>query len=200
MNNLINSGEHAFKEFDSFFNTLTHEDVLYIDLLIIASEYCGMPELVISINEVEIESNFFAEGRHKIQVSWNTTDKKSADLRISMRGKKTTDTQVVDGKIVKDKCIIIEQLLINNFDVTADPDLFYNKLRYTTEHGKEESVKNGFWGNSTLHINIILPFSSWYQSNSTQNINLSETLVYRDDKHLAEQQYNKLVNLLDLLK
>lgn len=199
MNNLINSGEEAFKDFETFFDMLTHEDTLTLELDVTASESNGMPELCIYIDDVLIKSQHLSDGAHKIKISHSVDDKKSIDIKISMQGKNPRDTQIIDGKIVKDKYIIIDHLLINDFDLTADPDLFYNKLKYYSQ-GVDDTVKNGFWHNSTLHIDCTLPFVTWYQSNTTRNVNLTDTLVYQDAKDLAEQQYNKLVGLLNLLE
>lgn len=200
MNNLINSGEQAFKDFDTFFNMLTQEDTLDIELNVTSSEYNGAPELTIHIDGNKLESRVLAEGAHTLHISYPVKDKKSVHIEISMQGKNPRDTHIINGQIVKDKYILIDHLLINKFDLTADPNLFYNKLRYTDNQGNTDTVKNGFWHNSTLHIECTLPFSVWYQTNTTRNIDLSNTLVYQDDKNLAEQQYNKLVGMLHLLK
>lgn len=200
MNNLINSGEQAFNEFDSFFNFLTQDENLSIDLTVVSSECNGSPRLDVEVDGITISSLVLSEGQHQLQLSHPVKDKSSACIKISMTGKSNRDTQVVDGKIVKDKYILIERLLINNFDITADPDLFFGKLKYSNNQGLFEPVKNGFWQNSTLHIECALPFVLWYQENTKKNIDLAENLVFQDNKELAAQQYEKLVSKLHLLK
>jgi hypothetical protein len=201
MNNLIDSGEQIFNEFDSFFDLLTQDKSLNIDLTVLSSECNGSPRLEIYVDDMLISSQLLSEGYHQIQLTHPVADKDSAHIKISMSEKSSRDTKVVDGQIVKDKYILIERLLINNFDITTDFDLFYNKLRYTNNQGLDEPVKNGFWHNSnTLHIECSLPFVLWYNENTKKNINLSENLIFKDDKDLAAQQYDNLVNKLHLLK
>jgi len=201
MNNLIDSGEQAFNEFESFFDLLIQDNSLSIDLTVLSSEYNGCPRLEIQVNDIVISSQLLSEGYHRIQLTQPVNNKSSAHIKISMSEKSLLDTHVVNGQIVKDKYILIEKLIINNFDITTDFDLFYNKLRYTNNQGLDEPVKNGFWhNNNTLHIECSLPFVLWYNENTKKNINLAENLIFQDDKGLAEGHYKNLVSKLHLLK
>jgi len=200
MSNLTNSGEQAFRDFELFFNSLIQDSNLTIDLTVLSSEYNGAPRLKIQVDDVIISSQLLAEGYHQIQLTHPINEKSAVHIKISMSEKSSDDTKIVNDQIVKDKYISIERLLINNFDLTADVDLFYSKLRYTNNQGVDEPVKKGFWNNNTLHIECSLPFVLWYNENTKKNINLAENLIFRDDKDLAEVQYEKLVSKLHLLK
>ena len=201
MNNLINNGQQAFNNFELFFDELLQESELVIDLILTASECNGAPIIEVSIDGDKIKSQILPEGNHELQIKYPiVNNKKSIHIEISMTGKLPKDTTVLNGQIVKDKYIIIEKIIINNFDITNDYEFFYNNLKYTNIFGEEESVKSGFWQNSTLHIEYDLPFIIWYQNNSKKNIELPEQIVYRDNKELVAQQYEKLVSKLHLLK
>ena len=85
--------------------------------------------------------------------------------------------------------------------ITSDPDLFYNKFEYkNNDTNKIESVKSGFWSNSSLILKFSMPFTKWYQENSLRNTVLSDQMKYLDSKGLVDQQYQKLIEKLKLLK
>jgi hypothetical protein len=198
---MFNSAQQSFENFDSFFESLTAEDSLKLELDVTADNYNGDPCLTVNTNGELLYSDELSEGKHGITLEYFTQDMREIIIEISMSGKNTRDTLVENNKIVKDKFILIDRLTINNYDITNDVELFYNKFTYKNNNTNiEESVKSGFWQNSTLTLKCSLPFSQWYQQNTTRNIALSENLQYQDNKVLAEQQYTELVKKLKLLK
>jgi hypothetical protein len=117
-----------------------------------------------------------------------------------MTGKNTNDTKVdADGNITQDKCIILADLKINNFDILRDYNLFYKTVTYKNNtNGQFEDAKAGFWNNSTLVLDATIPFVNWYNDNSTKNINLSNSMQYRK-MSTVQIEFERLVNNLNLL-
>jgi hypothetical protein len=141
------------------------------------------------------------EGKHSIKIEADVTELLESSIEISMLGKQTGDTILENDNIVKDKFIMIDNLKINNYNITSDPDLFYNKFEYkNNDTNKIESVKSGFWSNSSLILKFSMPFTKWYQENSLRNTVLSDQMKYLDSKGLVDQQYQKLIEKLKLLK
>lgn len=194
------SAEQLVANFDSFFETLCREEFLMIELEVTASECKGNPRLIVGVNNRLIYSDALSEGRHHIPIEIDTKEINTVDLRISMQEKQINDTLVKNGDIIKDKFIKIDGLKINNYDIMADPELFYKKFEYINDNsGILESVKSGFWTNASLILRFDIPFTQWYQEHSTKNINLAEQMKYLENDELLAEQYTKLIENLKLL-
>lgn len=201
MKNMFDNAEESFEAFDTFFESLLAEQSLKFLLGVTVGNYNGAPQLNVAVNGDILHSKELEEGKHVLNLEYTFQNKKEAIIEISMLGKNTRDTLVENDKIVRDKFILIDQLMINNYDITGDVELFYNKFSYKNNNTNlEEPVKSGFWQNSTLSLKCSLPFSFWYQENTKRNIELSENLKYQDNKVLAEHQYRELVEKVKLLK
>ena len=201
MKNMFDSAEESFEAFDTFFESLLAEQSLKFLLGVTVGNYNGAPQLNVAVNGDILHSKELEEGKHVLNLEYTFQNKKEAIIEISMLGKNTRDTLVENDKIVRDKFILVDQLMINNYDITGDVELFYNKFSYKNNNTNlEEPVKSGFWQNSTLSLKCSLPFSFWYQENTKRNIELSENLKYQDNKVLAEHQYRELVEKVKLLK
>lgn len=201
MKNMFDNAEESFEAFDTFFESLLAEQSLKFLLGVTVGNYNGAPQLNVAVNGDILHSKELEEGKHVLNLEYTFQNKKEAIIEISMLGKNTRDTLVENDKIVRDKFILIDQLMINNYDITGDVELFYNKFSYKNNNTNlEEPVKSGFWQNSTLSLKCSLPFSFWYQENTKRNIELSENLKYQDNKVLAEYQYRELVEKVKLLK
>jgi hypothetical protein len=201
MKNMFKNAEQSFKDFDNFFELVTKEHTLKLSLGVTVGHYRGAPRLNVVINEETLYSKKLAKGKHFLNLECILQDKKEVVIEISMSEKGLKDTAIKDGKILKDKFIVIDQMIINNYDIFSDIDLFYEKFKYRNNiNNMEEPVKSGFWQNSSLILKFELPFCLWYQQNTSRNITLSENLEYQDKKMLAEHQYAELVEKVKLLK
>lgn len=199
--NIHNSAQESFKEFDKFFEVLTKEQTFKLSLGLTVGNFNGLPLLTIGINGKTLSSEELNEGQHFLNFEYDLQDEKEIILEISMSGKNNRDTLIENNKIIKDKFVLIDQLMINNYNIINDIDLFYNKFSYRNNNtNTEEPVKIGFWQNSTLTLRCSLPFSVWYQENTKRNIELSENMQYQDNKILAEHQYTELIEKIKLLK
>ena len=198
----FNNAEQIINNFNSFFESLIVEDILLMELDVTSSECKGTPHITVKFNDKIVYSNQLLEGRHSIKIEADVTELLESSIEISMLGKQTGDTVLENGNIVKDKFIMIDNLKINNYNITSDPDLFYNKFEYkNNDTNKIESVKSGFWSNSSLILKFSMPFTKWYQENSLRNTVLSDQMKYLDsNKGLVDQQYQKLIEKLKLLK
>lgn len=197
----FNNAEQIVNNFDSFFEFLIVEDILLIELDVIASECKGNPHLIVKLNDTILYSNQLIEGRHSIKIETDVKGLLESSIEISMLGKHTNDTLLENGIIVKDKFIMIKNLIINNYNITSDPDLFFNIFEYKNNNtNKFESVKCGFWNNSSLILKFSMPFIKWYQENSKKNTELSDQIKYTDYKGPIPQQYKELIKKLKLLK
>lgn len=198
---MFNNAAESFREFDKFFEYLTEEHLLKLSLDLTVSNCNGNPTLIININDKTILSEELKEGQHFLNFEYTLQDEKEIIIEISMQGKNINSTLLENDKIIKDMFILINNLVINNYDITKDIELYYSKFSYRNNNtNTEEPPKIGFWQNATLTLKYNLPFSLWYQENTRRNIELSENLKYKDNKILAEHQYHELVNKIKLLK
>ena len=197
---MFTSGQNTFNDSDSFFKEILDDSTLRIRLIVSASECIGLPKFTVRVNQQILLDKELSEGQHQFDLDCQTKNCKEASIEISMSGKGPKDTIVKDGNIIKDKFIQIEKILINNYDMISDSELFYSKFKYFN-NGTEVNVTPGFWhNNSTLKLDCSLPFTLWYTENTTKNISLSNNLEFRDNKKLAEKQFHKFVEKLKLLK
>lgn len=193
--------QDAFIDFDSFYNKIINiNSYITLELELVSTECNGMPTASISVNDIELFSEELPTGSHKLSFKYDISDQTQFNLSISMSGKNTNDTKVdADGNIIQDKCIILADLKINNFDILRDYNLFYKTVKYKNNtNGQFEDAKAGFWNNSTLVLDATIPFVNWYNDNSTKNINLSNSMQYRK-MSTVQIEFDRLVNNLNLL-
>jgi hypothetical protein len=195
------NAEEVIHDYDAFFESLIAEDTLQLELELTSSECKGSPKLTVKFNDNTVYSNHLPTGRHTIQKDFDVKNLKESIIEISMSDKKIDDTEVENGKIINDKFIIIDSLKINNYNIMNDPELFYSKFEYRNDNTQQtENIRSGFWNNSTLLLKFSLPFVKWYQENSLRNITLSDPMKYLDNKKLVDQEYEKLIEKLKLLR
>jgi hypothetical protein len=121
-------------------------------------------------------------------------------LELCMTGKGPNDTLVENGNIVKDTFLKLKNLKINNYTLLDDYDFFFNKAEYI-RHADDAKMQpmTGFWDNASLKIVFDLPFDLWYNSVSTKNAAISESLKFRAANDLdslikdLEQSLKKLI-------
>lgn len=195
------NAEEVIHNYDAFFESLIAEDTLQLELGLTSSECKGSPKLTVKFNSNIVYSNYLPTGKHIIKKDFIVKNLKESMIEISMSEKKIDDTIVENGKIINDKFITIESLKINNYNIMSDPELFYSRFEYRNDNTQQsENIRSGFWNNSTLLLKFRLPFVEWYQENSLRNITLSDPMKYLDNKKLVDQEYEKLIEKLQLLK
>jgi hypothetical protein len=197
----INSqAEHAYLEFDNFYNNLLQkvETDFTIELDLNVSESKGQPEFILKIDEQVLFSDKLSTGTHKITRSIKVDDLSQLVLSLAMKGKSKYDTVVdVSGNIVADKFIQIIGFKINGFDIAQAYDIRQTAFVYTEEDGSVGNVKFGFWSNASLTANILLPFITWYNNLSNQNVTVADTLTVAGRNFSEEEQI--LINSLQKL-
>ena len=192
----------AFEDFDLFFKLITEEKELDLGLDLQANECNGLPYLNIRINDKDLFSDYLTEGKHNLKLKYIIRDETQITLKISMLHKNPRDTKVENGKVVKDKFIIISKFKINNFDILDDYHFFSDNFKYVNNNTQtEEEIKTGFWHNSTLSVDFDLPFVAWYQDNTTKNtLPIDSRTIQKDDTILTQIEFNKLIENVKLLK
>lgn len=121
-------------------------------------------------------------------------------LEISMSGKKSGSTVVENGVIVKDTFIKLLDLKINNYKLLTDYDFFRDNFEYILHKDNTKiSPAAGFWEDATLKIVFDFPFDLWFNTTSTKNSVISDTLKLRTVSDLnslikdLEQSLKKLI-------
>lgn len=116
-----------------------------------ASHYRGSPRLYIRYNGSILYEQYLNEGPTDIQIDLvNQFDQQSV-LEIGMTGKNLDDTQINEnGDIIKDKCIMLEELKIDTIDLIKDPDFFYQQIEYEENSIRSNKNKPGWFINDSL--------------------------------------------------
>jgi tRNA A37 methylthiotransferase MiaB len=174
--------EETFNNFEIFLQKILKEDQLEIELDIEASGVIDQPTLILDINKQNIFKEKLADGFKNLKISYDIKNLKKITLDISMEGKKKNETIFKDGKIIKDKFIIIKNFKVNKFNLLIDREFLHNYTEYLNEKKEKKQFTNGFWTNSKISLEFDLPFSLFYNSRTKKNINLNNTpLEYGED-------------------
>lgn len=199
MISVINSSYQAFTNPDVFFDKLLIDKYIKLEIDLLSSSGDIAPSLCISINDTVLFSDNIASGNHTLILEYPTANEKEFCLKITMSGKTASDTVVENNEIIRDKFIELTGLKINNFDLFTDYDLFYSRFKYINDDTQQlTNVNAGFWSNSTLMLTATIPFTTWYNNNSTKNINVADSLKNRTN-NLTDETYQKLVKNINLL-
>lgn len=153
-----------------------------VELTLAAESYCGSPGLQITHNEQVVYDQIMTEGTHTIKLTLpNDFDNKNS-LKFAITNKHLMDTMVDDnGKIVKDKHIQFQNIVIDKVDVLkTDVEFFY----------KNNSSPGLYQPNDTISIEYQAPFWKYFIKNTTN-------YSYWDDKTSAEkiQQLLQIITL-----
>jgi hypothetical protein len=191
--------EKSLMEFDAFVESLC-EPRISIDIDIEA-KISNLPiYLAIEINAATLAKQEITEGSHHINLVYDAKNGLDCCLKISMSGKSITDTVIEHGQIIKDTWVEIKKLKINNFLLSQDYDFFRDFFEYFNhDDGIEESVKLGFWKNSSLILNFQTPFDIWYQEKTTKNVHLHDNLKYRENNSTLMAAKEKFIESIKLL-
>lgn len=200
MTTMFNSAQQIFDNFDLFYDFILIDKYIKLEVDIISNRGETDPHLCISINDTVLFSDNVSSGIHTLILEYPTENEKDICLKIGMSGKTANDTIVENNEIIQDKFIELTGLKINNFDLFTDYDLFYSKFKYSNNDTQQlTNINSGFWSNSTLMLTATLPFTTWYNNNSTKNINVADSLRNRTN-NLTDTTYQKLVKNINLLK
>jgi hypothetical protein len=121
------------------------------------------------------------------------SDSKRHILKMSMLNKRPDATIVDNGIIVKDTFVKLLGFKINNYDILGDIN-FYQKIVKYKSHQKNEYLipMPGFWEDATIILEFDNPFDLWYNTVSTKNVVISESL-----KHQAANDLDLLIKELE---
>ena len=121
------------------------------------------------------------------------SDSKQHTLKMSMLNKKPDATIVDNGVIVKDTFVKLLRFKINNYDILGDID-FYQKIFKYKSHRKNEYLvpMSGFWEDATIILEFDNPFDVWYNTVSTKNVVISDSL-----KHQSANDLDVLIKELE---
>jgi|688.fasta_scaffold192074_2 hypothetical protein len=193
---MTNSAEEIYNNFDNFITNLIGRN-LDIDLVIDVNVFENPAEFYIQFNNVDVYNAEFVNGTHQIRLNLEQSTC-SQILRFGMRNKKENETVLENGKIVKDKFILLKEFRCNNYLLTDDYEFMYNKIRYINTCSNEmEDVKFGFWKNCCIEMQFSNPFDLYYNNNSSLNQNFSDPLVFRNNNYDIT---NSLIESLKKLK
>jgi hypothetical protein len=198
--NQRNISQKTFENFDEFFEQLTHRDQLELVLGVDAQDCNGLPQLTVMHNNAVLFDQALATGPCVIQLTVPQHQKNC--ITVSMSGKTPgQDTEVVDGRIVQDKFIVVNKFVIDGFDLYEDREFFYNVFWYRNDDNTElQTVTNGFWNNATLGLDFSESFFAWYQRNTRKNIELVNDMIYKDLKSMDRDMQTVLNSLKKLTR
>jgi hypothetical protein len=193
--NNVSYAELIFNDLENFVCQLFSSKKVNIRLTVDSNECNGAPWLCITHNETVLYQQQVSQGTHQINLSIIPTD--INQLSLEMYGKNMcTDTQVVNGKIVRDKCITLKEFIFDNVDILVDHDFFRTNFVYI-DRETAQLPKPGFWSNSTLSVEWPNMFSMFYHTHTSKNSKLVDRSKYQqDDIRQIHNLENKIVDLL----
>lgn len=193
----MSNAEESFNNIDSFFSQLFFEDKLYLELDFDIS-IVNLPILFsIKLNNSIILSNFYKSGSFNVNKILDL-DQENNQLTLSMTGKKNATVLDNQNQIIQDTFIKFKKLYLNNYDILYDINLLKDKFIFKNfDTDSIQEPKLGFWNNGELILNFTLPFSLWYQNNST--IEIQESMKYRRSIQ-DDELYQKTVEIIKNLK
>lgn len=178
---------------EEFWQYLTDEQELKIELEL---EVSGSPDFRIEING---ETVYDQIAEPLVTINYPYGSNLDIDLNMWMYGKTDQDTIVEDGKIVKDKFVVIKRFVVNGFSLEKDYNFYYGNLKYYDKDNQLVNVEQGFWFNEhRLNLTFTKPFICWYLDHASEN-NTSELISYRNSIS-SNEVYESLFNNLKLLK
>lgn len=191
--------EKSLLEIDAFVKSLC-KTWISIDVEIEAVISDQPVLLEIEINTEQLLKQEISQGSHRINLRYDTKNITDCGLTFRMSNKASTDTVIEHGRIIKDTCITITNLKINDFLLSQDYDFFQDFFEYFNhDDGIKEPAKLGFWKNSSLILNFQTPFDLWYQTKTTKNIELHDNLKYREITSELMAAKDKFIKSLKLL-
>jgi hypothetical protein len=167
--------ENTFDNFENFFKELLQEDQLDIEMEVEASGVFDQPTILLDINKQNIFKEELPDGSKNIKIRYNVKNLKKITIEIYMKGKKQNETIFKEGKIIKDKFIIIKVLKINKFNLSLDHEFIKNYVKYVNEEGEKKEFANGFWENGKMSLEFDLPFVLFYNLKTNKQTSLKNT-------------------------
>ena len=197
INNSFDSARTALDNLDQYVASITGS-TSKIDLDVESSESDGAPELLIKLNQRTLFCQTIPAGKHKYTLDLDVA--KHNVLSVSMTNKLPNDTKVVNGEIVADKWIKINQLSIDNYNLVTDYDFFKHYFKYVSQ-GQPCEPMPGFWHNSELILEFDSPFALWYVDRTNANVSIANELSFRTVEQLSITDLeNRLLDYLSGLK
>ena len=190
---------HYFYEFDEFYEKLTEEKQINLELETESSGVNGNPTLSLYINEENYYNEVMKDGRKTISISKKLDKRKKIKIDVCMQGKKNFDTIVHNGNIIKDKFVKINSFKINNYDLFEDYDFCKKYIKYTDKNNISKEFTKGFWENSKMSLEIDLPFVNFYNSRTTKQINLLDSKLSVREL-IKKFDLSKLIEILQSLE
>lgn len=183
----------VYNDFDDFFQSLVDDKITIF--LQVSSVVVNAPiTLTVTMNNTVHRQISLANETQDLLIELSLC-RELNHLAITMEGKKIHDTIVdLNGNILKDTHIKIDQFRINNFDILQDVDFFHDKFYYrATNSDIGETAKDGFWQPATLGLLFNSPFIVWYIDNSKKNTDASDNFQYKESPVIASEYLAKLI-------
>lgn len=184
---------------------LGYKKTMDISLEIESHSCNGNPDFTVAVNGITIYHNTsVAPGTHVIELEINC-DKLSSQnqLSLSMSNKKQNDTEVdSNGNIIKDKNILLKNIVIDDCDLINDFDFFYKNFYYSVD-GARQPGGSGLWSNQSLCLDFDKRFVYWYSKTSTKNQQNDQSLrsqTQTQGLHDKYYFYEQLIPKIEQLK
>lgn len=184
--------EHQYyHNFDNFILGLMTENVL-VELEYESDSVHKDTKFCIRYNNKTVHECFLKKETNSIKLNL-VSDSKKQTLEMSMLNKRPDATIVDNGVIVKDTFVKLLGFKINNYDILGDINFYQNTLKYKSHQKNEYLVPmSGFWEDATITVEFDNPFDVWYNTVSTKNVVISDSL-----KHQSANDLDVLIKELE---
>jgi hypothetical protein len=167
-----------------------------VDLIFSATQHNGWPNIKIYLDDDLYEDFAFTNSSATITLPMSLLDG-DHELAVELYGKTSQNTQIVNGKIIADQTVTLEQIRINNVPI---PDFIkYSGVHY---YNGEEHAQSLVWGpNGIWKLHFKTPFIDWVLTEK-EKINLqyqsTDTVLggYNDAKKQKLMFYLKQIEEL----
>ena len=197
----------AISKFDEVLDSLIVEPKLIMHLDLQAE---GSPDFKLTVNDTVYYDQAITTDTESLIIE-HDYDGKDISIDMLFHGKTETDTVIDEaGNIISDKKILIDRLIINNFDIYSkfhmEDSFIYDQVKYYNDQGDilKDANKMGFWlNNHRLNLTYTPPFYKWFIKHYAKSSFTMNMDFYRTDEGLANnvrKQADEAIELLKLLK
>jgi len=201
---LENAAEKEWEQHTEFLNNIANrnpQSIIDLEFELETSVVTQPPKIQIKFNSNVIFDDYVSEGN--LTLKFNVPSQAQNNLTVTFYNKLSKETLLDENNnIVKDTFVMIKRFVVNNINISDDPDFFYNQLGYT-ENNQLVQAKNGFWINdSQFEFNFTSPFFLDYANKTNKNVEYGAKLITEGTMpdsqiSLSEQAYlDEIVQML----